>query len=45
MRYDSHSLHAEFSNNFDLVDKERETHLTPFGKEQKFIYCYCRKEN
>lgn len=45
MRYDSHSLHAEFGNNFDLVDKERETHLTPFGKEQKFIYCYCRKEN
>jgi ubiquinone/menaquinone biosynthesis C-methylase UbiE len=43
MRYDPESLHEEFGNGFDLVDSTRETHHTPFGTEQKFIYCYCRK--
>ena len=43
MRYDPEELHGEFGDNFDLVDSTRETHHTPFGTEQKFIYCYCRK--
>ena len=43
MRYDPESLHEEFGNGFDLVDSTREAHHTPFGTEQKFIYCYCRK--
>jgi 2-polyprenyl-3-methyl-5-hydroxy-6-metoxy-1,4-benzoquinol methylase len=43
MRYDPESLHEEFGDRFDLVDSTHETHHTPFGTEQKFIYCYCRK--
>jgi len=36
------SLHGEFGNGFDLVDSTNEIYQTPFGMEQKFIYCYCR---
>ena len=43
MRYSSESLHGEFGTGFDLIDSTNETHQTPFGTEQKFIYCYCRK--
>jgi ubiquinone/menaquinone biosynthesis C-methylase UbiE len=43
MRYSPESLHGEFGNGFELVDSTYETHHTPFGTEQKFIYCYCRK--
>ena len=42
-RYDSESLHGEFGEDFELVNSSPETHYTPFGTEQKFIYCYCRK--
>lgn len=44
MRYSPESLHGEFGNRFELVDSTYEAHQTPFGTEQKFIYCYCRKE-
>jgi ubiquinone/menaquinone biosynthesis C-methylase UbiE len=43
MRYDPESLHNEFSTGFELINSMRETHHTPFGADQKFIYCYCRK--
>jgi len=43
-RYDPQSLHGEFGADFELLDSTREEHHTPFGTEQKFIYCYCRKE-
>jgi ubiquinone/menaquinone biosynthesis C-methylase UbiE len=43
-RYDPAHLHAEFGHAFRLVDSAHETHQTPFGTEQKFIYCYCRME-
>ena len=43
MRYSPESLHNEFGNDFELADFSHETHHTPFGTEQKFIYCYCRK--
>lgn len=43
VRYSSDSLHDEFGNDFELVDTTNEFHHTPFGTEQKFIYCYCRK--
>jgi len=42
-RYSPDSLHDEFGEGFELKDSTRETHHTPFGTEQKFIYCYCRK--
>ena len=42
-RYNPQSLHSEFGTDFELIDSTREEHHTPFGTEQKFIYCYCRK--
>jgi ubiquinone/menaquinone biosynthesis C-methylase UbiE len=44
IRYSPTSLHDEFGPDFELVDSTSEAHQTPFGTEQKFIYCYCRKE-
>ena len=44
VRYSPDSLHHEFGEGFELKDSRRETHHTPFGTEQKFIYCYCRKD-
>jgi len=43
VRYNPDTLHNEFGNNFDLVHTVSESHETPFGIEQKFIYCYFRK--
>jgi len=43
MRYDADGLHGEFGDDFRLIESSREDHLTPFGTQQKFIYCYCRK--
>lgn len=42
-RYSPDSLYSEFGANFRLVANNREAHVTPFGTEQRFIYCYCRK--
>lgn len=43
VRYDPQNLHKEFGTDFELLDSTREEHHTPFGTDQKFIYCYCRK--
>jgi len=43
VRYSPESLHNEFGKGFEMVGSTNETHHTPFGTEQKFIYCYCRK--
>jgi len=43
VRYSSDTLHDEFGNDFELVDTTEEVHQTPFGTEQEFVYCYCRK--
>jgi len=43
VRYSEDSLHGEFGEEFKVVESKQETHHTPFGTEQKFIYCYCRK--
>lgn len=43
MRYGPEQMHAEFGSGFKLVHSVTEKHVTPFGKEQDFIYCYCRK--
>lgn len=44
VRYNPDSLHDQFGADFGLVNSAEETHQTPFGTEQKFIYCYCRKK-
>lgn len=43
MRYSAPRLHAEFGEAFQLLGHERESHLTPAGREQRFVYCLCRK--
>lgn len=43
MRYSADGLHAEFGEPFLLLGHERESHHTPTGREQKFVYCFCRK--
>lgn len=41
-RYSAQGLHDEFGDSFELVAAERESHSTPMGIEQPFIYCLCR---
>ena len=43
VRYDPDGLHGEFGSPFEKVDSITEVHKTPWGSEQEFIYCYCRK--
>ena len=43
MRYDADELHAEFGEPFVMLGHEKESHHTPGGNEQKFVYCFCRK--
>jgi len=42
MRYSPDALHAEFGSDFARLGAATETHVTPWGTEQEFIYCYCR---
>src|SRR5215510_3039570 len=42
MRYSPEALHAEFGPEFARQASTTENHLTPWGTEQEFIYCYCR---
>lgn len=43
MRYSASELHAEFGEPFVLLGHQKESHHTPGGNEQKFVYCLCRK--
>lgn len=43
VRYRPDTLHDEFGAAFDLVNSADETHHTPSGADQHFIYCYCRR--
>jgi len=45
VRYSADALHAEFGAPFLLLGHEQESHHTPAGREQKFVYCLCRKVN
>lgn len=41
VRYDPKALHDEFGEHFQLVKSVTESHRTPAGADQQFIYCYC----
>ncbi len=43
VRYDPGSLHGELGAGFMLVDHAHETHRTPSGGEQAFLYGYFRR--
>ena len=42
MRYSAEGIHAQFGGEFRKVASSSEVHLTPWGSEQEFVYCYCR---
>lgn len=39
VRYDAAALQAEFGAGFALMDSTVESHQTPFGTSQQFVYC------
>jgi len=43
VRYEADGLHAEFGAAFEKVGSLTESHQTPWGAEQEFVYCYCRR--
>jgi SAM-dependent methyltransferase len=43
VRYDADSLHDEFGARFELVKHLEEVHQTPAGRQQQFVWCYCRR--
>jgi ubiquinone/menaquinone biosynthesis C-methylase UbiE len=43
VRYSPESLHRALGHGFELVESINESHQTPWGAEQKFMYCYCRR--
>jgi len=42
VRYSPEGIHAQFGEQFTAIGKDEETHHTPWGSEQEFVYCYCR---
>ena len=44
-RYSPERLHAEFGSAFRLIRSVHETHVTPWGATQKFVYCLCSVES
>jgi SAM-dependent methyltransferase len=44
VRYDPEELHGEFGASFRLLRHHTESHQTPAGRRQQFIYCYCKVE-
>ena len=43
VRYTPEGLQREFGADYRLVQSVSEDHVTPAGKHQEFVYCYCRK--
>ena len=43
VRYSASELHAEFGEPFTLLSSTIEEHQTPWGTQQEFVYCCCRK--
>ena len=43
VRYDDEELHQAFGARFEKVGAKQERHRTPWGAEQEFTYCYCRR--
>lgn len=42
-RYDPPKMKKEFGGSFELMKSVDEVHITPWDKEQRFLYCYFRK--
>ncbi len=44
VRYDAARLQAEFEAGFALVESKIESHQTPFGTNQQFLYCLFKRK-
>jgi ubiquinone/menaquinone biosynthesis C-methylase UbiE len=44
-RYSAAGLHSTFGEGFRLIGSEREMHHTPSGRDQPFVYCWCRHDS
>lgn len=42
-RYSDEKLKNELGGSFELIKSIEEVHVTPWGSEQKFIYCYFKR--
>ncbi|HEY7574999.1 MAG TPA: class I SAM-dependent methyltransferase [Thermoanaerobaculia bacterium] len=42
LRFNSEQLLDEFGPDFAKIADATESHTTPWGAEQEFVYCYCR---
>jgi len=42
VRYTAEGIHDQFGGQFVKVGSESETHQTPSGVEQEFVYCFCK---
>lgn len=42
VRYSADELHGQFGSQFQLLRHTTEDHITPWGAQQQFTYCYCR---
>jgi len=42
-KYSPSELHGIFGEPFELLDSSIEQHTTPWGSQQQFVYCYCRR--
>jgi SAM-dependent methyltransferase len=42
VRYSESGLHSEFGADFEKLGCTTETHHTPWGADQEFLYCLCR---
>ncbi len=42
-RYSDKKLRNELGDSFELIKSIEEVHVTPWGSEQRFIYCYFKK--
>ena len=43
VRYSAPALQAELGENFQLIEQAEETHRTPAGATQQFVYCHFLK--
>jgi len=42
-RYSPEKMKNELGDSFEFIKSIKEVHMTPWGSEQKFIYCYSKK--
>lgn len=41
VRYTPGEIHTQFGPAFHFLGSHTELHVTPFGTEQQFVYCFC----